>query len=142
MKTYISKSVFENDTIAKEIIDNHLSSQKIWLLEGEMGAGKTTFTNSILKQLGTNDKVSSPTFSIMNIYLSNHLGEIFHFDFYRIKDEEEALEIGVEDYLYSNQLCIIEWSSKIPNLIPENHLKISIQINENNERVISILSNG
>ncbi len=107
----------------------------IWLLEGEMGAGKTTFVKEIVKELGTTATVTSPTFSIVNEYeLSNQY--IYHFDFYRLKNEAEAYDIGVNEYFESGNLCLVEWPDKIPSLIPPHFFKIKFEINDPLTRTI------
>lgn len=112
---------------ARFIID-HSGDHKIWLLEGEMGAGKTTLVKAIGAQLGIIDEVSSPTYSLVNEYAGGN-GEVFyHFDFYRIKSEEEAYDIGTDEYLYSGDICFIEWAEKIPSLIPDDYLEININL--------------
>lgn len=103
------------------------SEEKIWVLMGDMGAGKTTLSKAIGKALGIVDTVHSPTFSIVNEYLTETDDTVFHFDFYRLEAPEEALSIGVEDYLYSGNLCLIEWPQKIGGLLPEKFLKIEIE---------------
>jgi tRNA threonylcarbamoyladenosine biosynthesis protein TsaE len=112
---------------ARFIIEN-ADHCKVWLLEGEMGAGKTTLAKAIGAELGIVDEISSPTYSLVNEYAGANGEVYFHFDFYRIKDEEEAYDIGTEEYLYSGALCLIEWSEKIPSLIPDNYLKININL--------------
>ncbi len=102
------------------------ASQRIWLLKGEMGAGKTTFIKELCKTLGVNDQMSSPTFSIINEYVGRNDIRIFHFDFYRIKNEAEAYDIGTEEYFYSGDYCFIEWAEKIPNLIPAQRAEVII----------------
>ena len=122
-----------------EIIINHLDElpevaskiisqlqYKLITFEGEMGAGKTTFIKEFVKALGTNDDVSSPTFSIVNEYETDN-GIVYHFDFYRLNHEEEALDFGIEEYLYSNQYCLMEWPNKIVNFIPDEHHTITIE---------------
>ena len=103
-----------------------------------MGAGKTTLIKVICKDLGVEDNVSSPTFSIINEYVSSEGESIYHFDFYRLKDEEEALDMGCEEFFYKNSLCFIEWPEKIPSLIPEEVLKVKIT-KEKETRIIEIL---
>lgn len=100
---------------------------KVWLFSGEMGAGKTTLIKSIGKELGVKGSMSSPTFSIINEYHTDN-GPLFHFDFYRLKNEQEAYDIGVNEYFESGNYCFIEWPEKLETLIPESHFKISIQI--------------
>ena len=91
-----------------------------------MGAGKTTFIKEFVKALGTTDEISSPTFSIVNEY-DTERGKVYHFDFYRLNHEDEALDFGIEEYLYSNQYCLMEWPNKIANFIPDEHHTITIE---------------
>ena len=105
---------------------------------GEMGAGKTTLIKELCNQLGVNDVTSSPSFSLINEYLDKEDKSIFHFDFYRINDIEEAYDIGYEDCFYSNSLCFIEWPEKIEGLLPENHTIIKINILDDKKRVVEI----
>jgi tRNA threonylcarbamoyladenosine biosynthesis protein TsaE len=123
-------------------IDNSWPSYSIWLLEGEMGAGKTTFSKAICAFWGVVDIVSSPTFSIINEYHTSFGEIIYHFDFYRIKDEEEAEDIGTTEYFYSGNRCLIEWPLKIPHLIPSKHLKIELLLGDGNERIFRITPYG
>lgn len=102
-----------------------------------MGAGKTTFIKSLSKLLGVNDTMSSPTFSLVNEYQTSQNQKIFHFDVYRIKSEDEALDMGIEEYLYSGNWCFIEWSEKIPNLIPDEHSLITIKMLANGNRLLT-----
>lgn len=104
---------------------------------GDMGVGKTTFINAILDIMGIEDHSSSPTFSIVNEYSSIDYGMIYHFDFYRIEDENEALDIGIEDILYHDNYCFMEWPEKIENLLPENYVSVHITL-DNNCRIIQI----
>lgn len=104
---------------------------------GEMGVGKTTFSKALCEALQVHDVVSSPTFSIVNEYLSEKNGIIFHFDFYRLTDEQEAFDMGYEDYFYSDAYCLVEWPEKIESLLPSSFAKIYIQV-ENGERIIKI----
>lgn len=112
---HIEYTLSELSNVAKNIIE--ISSCKILLFYGEMGAGKTTLIKEIVKQLGSQDKVSSPTFSLVNEYQGEN-GSIFHFDFHRIESEEEAYDIGFEEYLDSNSWCLIEWPQHVENLLP------------------------
>lgn len=122
---------------AKSIID-FAGDQKVWLFDGEMGVGKTTLIKTICECLSVVDHVSSPTFSLVNEYKTRNDNTIYHFDLYRIEDEEEALQIGLEDYLYAGHVCLIEWPSKIPSLIPDNYLKISIILEDENQRKFNL----
>lgn len=126
---------------AKEIIA-YSQNQKTWIFNGEMGAGKTTLIRAIATNMGIEDNVHSPTFSIVNEY-ANPEGKIFfHFDFYRIKSEEEAMDIGTEEYLDSGNICFIEWPNKIPSLLPEQYLQIDIQIMDHSSRRINLSHHG
>ena len=103
-----------------------------------MGVGKTTLIKETCKQLGINDVTSSPTFSLVNEY-QNAKGEIvYHFDFYRIDNEEEAMDIGIEEYFYSDALCLVEWPEKIENLLPLNATKIQLTELEDGKRNIQL----
>jgi tRNA threonylcarbamoyladenosine biosynthesis protein TsaE len=111
---------------------------KVWLFRGEMGAGKTTFIKEVCRELGVEDDMSSPTFSIINEYRTRTGNKIFHFDFFRIKGEAEAYDIGAEEYFYSGDYCFIEWPEKIPGLIPAEHALIEITLENNTLRTIAI----
>jgi tRNA threonylcarbamoyladenosine biosynthesis protein TsaE len=126
--------------IAKEIIKN--AKGKILLFNGEMGAGKTTLIKEISKQLGVKDITSSPTFSLVNEYQTNRGETIYHFDFYRINDEEEAYDMGIEDYLYNDAWCFIEWGENVQNLLPLEITNINIDIVNTNQRTIEIKIDG
>ena len=121
----------EIETIAQQVIDQN--PQKVILFNGLMGVGKTTFIKALSKRLGVENPTSSPTFSLVNEYQAKE-GLVYHFDVYRIKNEMEALDFGIEDYLYSGNWCFIEWAEKIPNLIPEKHNVITIEILDNGNR--------
>lgn len=124
------------DVVVKQILDAGL--QRIVLFRGEMGAGKTTLIKELCKQLGVEGATSSPTFSLVNEYYVSETERIFHFDMYRLKREEEALDMGIEDYFYSGNWCFVEWSENIPNLIPEEHSILTINILETGLREIEI----
>ncbi|MCA5006034.1 tRNA (adenosine(37)-N6)-threonylcarbamoyltransferase complex ATPase subunit type 1 TsaE [Sphingobacterium bovistauri] len=130
------KNLSELKEAAKLVVDTY-SKDRIFLFYGNMGAGKTTFINELCLALGVTEHTSSPTFSIVNEY-SIPQGCIYHFDFYRLKDEMEALDMGYEEYFYSGDYCFVEWSEKIPNLIPLNYVKIAIEVSENQHRLITI----
>jgi tRNA threonylcarbamoyladenosine biosynthesis protein TsaE len=110
----------------------------IVIFEGEMGAGKTTFIKAICKELGVTETVSSPTFSIVNEYETTSGKRLYHFDFYRIEQEQEALDIGTLEYFDSGNLCLIEWPTKIPNLLPEHYLLVTITATPNGKRTITL----
>jgi len=121
----------EIDAIAQQVIAQN--PYKVILFNGLMGVGKTTFIKALSKRLGVENPTSSPTFSLVNEYQAKE-GLVYHFDVYRLKNEMEALDFGIEDYLYSGNWCFIEWAEKIPNLIPEKHNVITIEILENGNR--------
>ena len=110
--------------------------ERIFLFSGDMGAGKTTFIKSICSTLGVNETVTSPTYSLVNQYETID-NTIYHFDFYRIKTEDEAYDIGFEEYLYSGNYCFIEWPEKIPSFWPEKYVKISLSIKDNDQRLLT-----
>jgi len=110
---------------------------KTLIFNGVMGSGKTTLIKALVNKLGSTDNVSSPTFSIVNEYNANG-STVFHFDFYRIENEYEALDIGVEDYMSQNNWCFLEWAEKIPNLIPNNVNYINFKESEDDTRTIEI----
>lgn len=121
---------------AKQILD-FAGENRVFLFYGEMGAGKTTLIKAMCEVLEVEDSVSSPTFSIVNEYLGDG-ATIYHFDFYRIKNESEAFDLGYEDYLYSGNYCFIEWPEKIPNLIPEKFVEVKLLETSIVERVINV----
>jgi len=128
----IEFSLDQIDAVAKQILEQN--PNKVILFNGEMGAGKTTFIKQLCKTLGVEEATSSPTFSLVNEYLTKTNDRVYHFDFYRVKSEIEALDMGVDDYLYSGNWCFIEWPEKIPNLIPESHSVITISLLPNGKR--------
>jgi tRNA threonylcarbamoyladenosine biosynthesis protein TsaE len=111
---------------AADLLLNAYPNDRIFCLNGKMGAGKTTFIKAVCERLGVTDKVSSPTFSLVNEYAGADGKKIFHFDFYRIKDQSEALDMGYEDYLYSGAYCFIEWPEKIRELLPQDRVELTI----------------
>ncbi len=133
---YICKNVFELGKIAKCILSDY-KERRIFALYGGMGVGKTTFVKELVKELGSDNVVNSPTFTIINIYKYNH-GEIYHIDLYRIEKEKELEEIGIEEYLYSGNYCFIEWPNIVEHFFDERVLKIDIIQNDNGEREIYV----
>ncbi len=119
---------------AQKLLQFH-ANKKHFAFEGEMGAGKTTFIKEICKFLGSNKNISSPTFSIVNQYATSSNVLIYHFDFYRIKNEQEAYDMGYEDYFAEDAYCFIEWPEKIKGLLPQDVVWVKIEVN-NQERII------
>ncbi|WP_313189512.1 tRNA (adenosine(37)-N6)-threonylcarbamoyltransferase complex ATPase subunit type 1 TsaE [Sphingobacterium sp.] len=116
------------------LIEN-AGDKRVFVFQAPMGAGKTTFIKAICAYLQVEDSTSSPTFSIVNEYHSEN-GPIYHFDFYRLKSEQEAFDLGYEEYFYSGDYCFIEWPEKIPNLIPEDAAAVKIEVTEDQSRTI------
>jgi tRNA threonylcarbamoyladenosine biosynthesis protein TsaE len=112
--------------------------EKVCLFKGEMGSGKTTFIKAVCEALGVTDTISSPTYSLVNEYETKDSQLIYHFDFYRITAEHEALDMGYEDYLYSGAWCFIEWPERISNLLPQNTVQVNISV-QNSQRIITLL---
>ena len=126
--------------IANEIIQN--SKSKTLAFHAPMGAGKTTLIKAIVKELDGEDNVSSPTFGLVNEYAKID-GELlgYHFDFYRLEDENEAMDMGLEDYLNTDSWVFMEWPEKIPNLIPEDAQIVHIEIIDEKTRKLTLVNN-
>ena len=133
----ITFSLDEINSVAKQILEKN--SYKVMLFHGEMGVGKTTLIKALAKHLGVNDTISSPTFSLVNEYQITNKQLVYHFDFYRINNETEALDMGIDDYLYSGNWCFIEWAEKIQSLIPELHSVITIELLPDGNRTLKLL---
>ena len=115
------------NTAAKALLDAAPDS-KVFALHGEMGAGKTTFIHALCEAMGVKDTVTSPTFSIINEYNMSDGGIVYHMDLYRLKSNEEAVNAGVEDCLYSGNICLVEWPEKAPEIFPDKTLHIHISV--------------
>lgn len=126
------------DKVAKQVLNQF--DVKTILFNGEMGAGKTTFINALLKAMQSNDAATSPTFSIVNEYNVPH-DKVCHFDFYRIESIEEAYNFGIEDYLYSNHWLFIEWADRVEEILPENTQTLIIEKADNKERSLKLTIN-
>ena len=111
---------------------------KVFALQGEMGAGKTTFIHALCEAMGVTDTISSPTFSIINQYMTSNGQMVYHMDLYRIKNEQEAINAGIEDCLYSGNACLVEWPEKIPAIFPDDTLYITITAVDTNTRKLQI----
>lgn len=122
--------------VTTELISS--AKNKTLLFYGQMGVGKTTLIKEICKQLGVLDTISSPTFSLVNEYETSKIEKVYHFDFYRIAQEEEALDIGIEEYFDNNDWCLIEWPENIENLLPLDAVEIHLSILKDQNRNIQI----
>ena len=129
-------SLDELPAIAQQLI-SFAGTERIFLFHGDMGAGKTTLIKALCAQLGVNSSVSSPTFAIVNEYIGD-AGRIFHFDFYRLKTQTEALDMGCEEYFYSGDYCFIEWPEKIPDMLPLHYINVTISVVNDTTRNISV----
>ena len=132
-------SLDELTLIAEDIVKN--AQNKVLLFYGDMGVGKTTLIKEICKVLGVEDVAHSPTFSLVNEYQTTNSDIVYHFDFYRIEHEEEAYDMGVEDYLYSNNWCLIEWPENVKNLLPLDAVAVKINLLESGQRNIQLTNN-
>lgn len=133
---FVLEHLSDIERFAPEFL-NTLRDRKMVAFHGQMGAGKTTFINGLLSEMAIEDHASSPTFSIVNEYFSSAYGKVYHFDFYRIEDEIEALDIGVEEIFEEDAWCFIEWPEKIDNLIPQNCVSVHIELDKD-VRIIHI----
>jgi tRNA threonylcarbamoyladenosine biosynthesis protein TsaE len=122
----VAENLSDLPEVASQLLD-FAGAQKFIVFNGEMGAGKTTFIKILCKALGVNDVVSSPTYSIVNEYAGKN-GPVYHFDFYRIKNIQEAYDLGYEEYFYSNGICLIEWPERIEELLPDHYIQVDISI--------------
>ena len=136
MRTWASYTLADLPIVAKEMIESLQVAPRIWLFRGQMGAGKTTLSKELLKQLGVLQNVQSPTFSLVNEYVSTSGEIIYHFDLYRLKNIQEALAIGIEEYLDSGHYCFIEWPEKAEELWDFPHVDVEIEaMNEVHRKV-------
>ena len=135
--TIVIKDLDSIDKAAEQFL-SEIGDSRIIAFYAPMGAGKTTFTTALCRRLGVReDAVSSPTFAIVNEYRAGNGEPVFHFDFYRVEKESEALDIGFYDYIDSGFLCLIEWPENIEDLLPEDTLKVRITVNPDDSRTVS-----
>jgi tRNA threonylcarbamoyladenosine biosynthesis protein TsaE len=125
-------------TAARKLL-NHTGQRRIMAFYGEMGAGKTTIIKALCKTLGTSDPVSSPTFTIVNEYRRSQGDSLYHIDLYRIKNQNELFDIGIEEYLSAGSYCFIEWPGIIEDMLPAGTVKVSITVGVNEERNLLVL---
>lgn len=133
----IEYEISDINRVARMFIDQ-IGENTVFAFNGSMGAGKTTFIKAVCEELGVEDVINSPTFAIVNEYETKNGSLIYHFDCYRLKSVEEALNFGAEDYLYSGNLCFIEWPEKIDTLLPENTVFVNIKVLSDTKRAIEI----
>jgi len=135
-QTIVIKELTALHTVAQQLLD-FAGNRKCFLLYGEIGAGKTTLVKEIVKLLGVKERANSPTFSLVNEYTYQENGKeslAYHIDLYRLDSVEEAIDIGIEDYLYSNMFCFVEWPELVEAIVPEDSVKIKIEISDDSTR--------
>ncbi len=137
MKKIEIESLSELPKVAEAVL-GELRGRSVVLFRGPMGAGKTTLISRIAAALGAEDTVTSPTFALVNQYEGEGGRRIYHFDFYRINNVEEALDLGYEEYFYSGELCLVEWPEKIEPLLPEDAMTVTITVGEDERRRFTI----
>jgi tRNA threonylcarbamoyladenosine biosynthesis protein TsaE len=138
MRTWESYTLTDLPTLAHEILQALQGAPRVWLFRGQMGAGKTTLSKELIKQLGVVESVQSPTFSLVNEYQSEGGQCIYHFDLYRLKNVQEALAIGIEEYLDSGNYCIIEWPEQAEDLWDFPHVNFHLKALNEQERTLTL----
>ena len=136
MATFISNSPAETEAIARRLAKD-LVAGSVLALKGELGSGKTLFTQGLVAGLESDAPVTSPTFTIVHEYQGGRL-PVYHFDFFRLENRESALQLGLEDYFFSDGVSVIEWADRFPELIPEQALWISLEIKSEGQRIITL----
>jgi tRNA threonylcarbamoyladenosine biosynthesis protein TsaE len=131
------RSLKDLPDIARQILD-FTGRSGIIAFEGQLGAGKTTLIKQICWLLGVQDTISSPSFSIINEYVDGEGKTVYHFDFYRIKDVEEAFGTGAEEYFFSGSLCLVEWPEIAKELMPDDHFLVQIEVNGPESRIFQV----
>ena len=137
MNTLQLKSLNQLEEVATAFI-KQMDNRTVFAFYGEMGAGKTTFIKAVCRLLGVSENITSPTFAIVNEYIAANDSLIYHFDCYRLKNLKEAYDIGAEEYFYSGNVCFVEWPEKIEDLLPANTVNVKIEVQPNQERLITI----
>lgn len=132
----ITYSIDDLADVARKLIQN--STHKTWVFNAQMGAGKTTLIKELAKELGVNEMASSPTFSIVNEYLGTN-DKVYHFDLYRLKNEEEAYDMGLDEYFDENAWCFVEWPDLAQNILSENVHTVSITIVDEHTRELNFV---
>ncbi|WP_339758127.1 tRNA (adenosine(37)-N6)-threonylcarbamoyltransferase complex ATPase subunit type 1 TsaE [Algoriphagus aquimarinus] len=136
----MTQFTYELDEIEKaaKVVIETAADEKVWIFQGDMGAGKTTLIKALSKAFSVTDQVSSPTFGIVNHYENQGGGIFYHFDFYRMDDPTEALDIGIEEYFYSGNYCWLEWAEKIAAFLPEKFLLVRIINDSETQRTLTL----
>lgn len=144
MKQRVWQGVLLSDLpqLAGEVVDFLASAPTVWRFDGQMGAGKTTFIKELCRRLCVVDRVQSPTFSLVNEYQAETGDTVYHFDFYRIENPEEAQSIGVTEYFDSGFICLIEWPERVEPLLPEEYVQVLIQPQHDESRTIQVTIHG
>ncbi len=137
MKKVLLSKTPEDLVVAAAKILQDMAPERVFAFYGEMGSGKTTFIKAFCRVLGSNDVVTSPTFTLVNEYNDENRNSLYHFDFYRIKRIEEVFDMGFEEYVDSGNYCFLEWPERISELLPESYVYISIEVSEDEKRKIT-----
>lgn len=137
MDTFYIDSLDKINAVAAKFLSKY-KDERVLAFYGPMGVGKTTFVKALCEELHVEDTVNSPSFAIVNEYRTSEENIVYHFDFYRLKEEEEAYDMGYEDYLYSGNYCMIEWPEKIASLLPQGRLEVTLEELEDGARKISV----
>ncbi len=129
------KSESELPEISKQLL-SFAKDTKVWIFNGQLGVGKTTLIKALAQQIGVLENMSSPSFSIINEYTTANNATVYHLDLYRLKNLQEAIDVGIEDYLFSGLYCFIEWPEIIEDILPEKHMALELKIQDFTERTI------
>ena len=130
-------SIDEIGAAAKEFVAA-MGDRTVFAFYGKMGAGKTTFIKAVCEELGVEDVINSPTFAIVNEYVDGNGSPVYHFDFYRVKNMQEVMDMGYEDYVYSGNVCFMEWPELIENLLPDDAVKVVIEEETDGSRTVKL----
>lgn len=131
------KSLEDINSVAKQFIEL-VGDRRVFAMYGAMGVGKTTFVKAVCEELGVDDTINSPTFAIVNEYRTPEDKVVYHFDFYRIEDVQEAYDFGYEDYFYSKAMCFIEWPERIESILPSDVVNLNFTEEEDGRRIIHV----
>ncbi len=137
-RVFTISSEADVEVVAKELI-SFVRQFRVVAFHGDMGVGKTTFIKALCKQMGVEDRVTSPSFALVNEYQTSNNVLIFHFDFYRLENPSELLDMGYEDYFYSDNICLVEWPEKASEIFPPQHLKIYMNEKPEGERTLRVI---